>query len=57
MFTGTQRGGDSLAITFALIETDRLNKVDPQTWLTWVLERIADHKINKLDQLNYSAKV
>jgi transposase len=30
---------------------------NPQAWLTWVLERIADHKINKLDELmpwNYS---
>ncbi|MCF6314678.1 MAG: transposase domain-containing protein, partial [Marinosulfonomonas sp.] len=33
------------------------NKVDPQAWLTWVLECIADHKINRLDELmpwNYS---
>jgi hypothetical protein len=40
-----------------LAETAKLNKVDPQAWLTWVLERIADHKINRLDELmpwNYS---
>jgi len=34
-----------------LIETAKLNKVNPQAWLTWVLERIADHKINRLDEL------
>jgi len=28
-----------------------LNKVDPQAWLTWVLEHIADHKINRLEEL------
>ena len=51
MFAGSQRGGNSMAIAFTLIETAKLNKVDPQAWLTWVLERIADHKINRLDEL------
>lgn len=53
----SNRGGNSMAIAFTLIETAKLNKVDPQAWLTWVLERIADHKINRLDELmpwNYS---
>jgi len=40
-----------MAIAFTLIETIKLNKVDRQAWLTWVLERIADHKTNKLDEL------
>ncbi len=40
-----------MAIAFTLIETAKLNKVDPQAWLTLVLERIADHKINQLDEL------
>jgi hypothetical protein len=31
MFAGTQRGGNSMAIAFTLIETTKLNKVDPQT--------------------------
>jgi transposase len=51
MFAGSERGGNSMAIAYTLIETAKLNKVDPQAWLTWVLERIADHKINKLDEL------
>ena len=51
---------NSMAIAFTLIETAKLNKVDPQAWLTWVLERVADHKINRLDELmpwNYSSEV
>ncbi|RKY14618.1 MAG: hypothetical protein DRQ55_20550 [Planctomycetota bacterium] len=55
-----KRGGNSMAIAFTLIETAKLNKVDPQGWLTWVLERIADHKINRLDTFmpwNYSPVV
>jgi transposase len=51
VFAGSQRGGNSMAIAFTLIETAKLNKVDPQAWLTWVLERVADHKINKIDEL------
>ncbi len=34
-----------------LIETAKLNSVDPQAWLTDVLGRIADHKITRLDEL------
>lgn len=51
MFAGSPRGGKSMATCYTLIETAKLNKVDPQAWLTWVLAQIADHKINKLDQL------
>jgi transposase len=46
------------AIAFTLIETSKLNGVDPQAWLTDVLSRIADHKINRIDELlpwNYLA--
>jgi transposase len=60
MFAGSQRGGNSMAIAFTLTETAKLNKVDPQAWATWVLERIADHKINKLDELmprNYNSEM
>ncbi len=36
---------------YTLIETAKLNGVDPQAWLTDVLTRIADHKINRIDEL------
>jgi transposase len=29
----------------------KLNGIDPQAWLTDVLTRIADHKINRIDEL------
>jgi len=51
MFAGSERGGRAMAIAFTLIETAKLNGVDPQAWLTDVLGRIADHKITKLDEL------
>ena len=34
-----------------LIETAKLNGVDPQAWLPDILGRIADHKITRLDEL------
>ncbi len=38
-------------MAFALIKTAKLNKVDPQAWLTWFLERISNHKITRLGEL------
>jgi transposase len=58
MFVGAKRGGQSAAIIYTLMETARLNNVDPQAWFTDVLSRIADHKINRIDELlpwNYKA--
>ncbi len=51
LFVGSQGGGKSAAIAYSLIETAKLNGVDPQAWLTHVLGRIADHKITRLDEL------
>ena len=39
------------ASAFTLIETAKLNGVDPLTWLTVVLGRIAEHKINRINEL------
>ena len=36
---------------YTLIQTCRLNDVDPQAWLADVLGRINDHNIQNLDQL------
>ena len=41
----------AVAVAYTLIETAKLNGVDPQAWLTDTLARIADHKINRIDQL------
>ena len=51
LFMGSERGGQSAAIAYTLIETAKLNGVNPQAWLTDVLSRIADHKINRIDEL------
>ena len=48
---GSENGGKAAAIAYTLIETAKLNGIDPQAWLTDVLSRIADHKINMIDEL------
>ena len=51
LFVGSESGGQTAAIAYTLIETAKLNGIDPQAWLTDILSRIADHKINKIDEL------
>jgi transposase len=51
LFAGSDRGGERAAVMLTLIQTAKLNDVDPQAWLADVLARIADHKINDLAAL------
>src|ERR1044071_6475241 len=51
LFAGSDRGGERASAMFTLIETAKLNGLDPQAWLTDVLSRIADHPASRLDQL------
>lgn len=48
---GSEGGGRAAAIAYTLIETARMNAADSEAWLTWLLTHIADHKINRLDEL------
>jgi transposase len=51
LFMGSVGGGNAAAIAYTLIETAKMNNVDPEAWLTWVLTHVADHKINRLEEL------
>jgi len=51
LFFGSDSGGERAAIIYALIETCKLNHLDPQRYLQYVLERIADHPINRIAEL------
>lgn len=51
LFAGSDGGGRSAAIIYSLISTARLNDVEPFAYLRTVLERIADHPINQIDEL------
>ena len=48
---GSEAGGDSAAIAYTLIETCKLNEVNPEAWLAWVLEIIQDHPANRMEEL------
>ena len=51
LFAGSQRGGDRAACMYSLIVTAKMNDIDPQAWLADVLARIAEHPVQKLDEL------
>ncbi len=51
MFAGSDAGGQRAAIIYSLIGTALLNAVEPYAYLRHVLERIADHPINRIDDL------
>lgn len=51
LFFGSDSGGERAAIAYSLIETCKLNNIDPQRYLHYVLERIADHPINRVEEL------
>ena len=51
LFVGSQTGGKAAAVAYTLIETAKLNGVDPQRWLANTLARLPDYKITKVDDL------
>jgi len=51
MFVGSDRGGKTMAILRSFVGSCELAKVDPFAWFKDVLSRVADHSIQKLDEL------
>ncbi len=51
LFMGSDAGGERAAAIYSLVETAKLNGLDPEAYLRDVLERIADHPINRIDEL------
>ena len=51
LFMGSDEGGHRAASLYSLMETAKLNGLDPQAYLTEVLARIGDHPINRIDEL------
>ena len=51
LFVGSQTGGRAAAIAYTLIETAKLNGIDPQGWLADMLACIPDYKITQIDDL------
>ena len=51
LFAGSDGGGESAAVIYSLIGTARLNGVEPYAYLRKVFACIADHPINRIDEL------
>jgi hypothetical protein len=51
LFAGSDRGGESAAAIYSLIGTAKLNGIDPESYLRNVLSCIAEHPINRIDEL------
>jgi len=50
-FAGSDAGGNRAAAVCTLIETCKMNDVDPQAWLADVLARLPDHPANTVADL------
>jgi transposase len=50
-FAGSDRGGERAAVIYTLIETAKLNGIDPRAWLADILARLQDHPINRIADL------
>lgn len=51
LFMGSDSGGERAAAMYSLVETVRLNGLDPEVYLRKVFERIAEHPINRVEEL------
>jgi hypothetical protein len=51
LFAGSDRGGESAAAIYSLIGTAKLNGIDPEAYLRNLLSCIAEHPINRIEEL------
>jgi hypothetical protein len=52
LFAGSDGGADRWAVVASLLETAKLNGIDPYAYLTNVLERMTHgHPMNRIDEL------
>ena len=51
LFNGSDAGGERAAAIYSLISSAKLNGLNPEAYLRKVLERIADHPINRIEEL------
>ncbi len=50
-FIGTESAGDRAAVMYTIIETAKINNLDPEAYLRALITRIADHPAKRIDEL------
>jgi transposase len=50
-FEGSDSGGDRAATIYTIIETAKLNNIDPEAYIPTLITRIADHPAKRTDEL------
>ena len=51
LFLGSDSGGERAAAMYTLIGSARMNGIDPEAYLRYVFTHIADHPVNRVDEL------
>jgi hypothetical protein len=51
LFAGADSGGECAAAIYSLVGTAKLNGINLEAYLRFVLARIGDHAINRIDEL------
>ena len=51
MFAGSDAGGERAAAIYSLIGTAKLNGLDPEAYLRYVIAHINEHRVNKVAEL------
>ena len=51
LFAGSDRGGERAATMYSLLGSAKLNGLNPEAYLRHVLTVIADHPVNRIDEL------
>jgi transposase len=60
LFAGSDAGGERAAAIYSLIGTAKLNGIDPEAYLRYVIAHINEHRVNKVVELlpwNVAAKL
>jgi hypothetical protein len=51
LFAGSDAGGERAAAIYSLIETAKMNGLDPEAYLHAVLQRVAEHPVSRVSEL------